>query len=66
MCYCEVPEGSLVTMTVHDENECRRNPNQYGHVTTGVFANGALLTTVVGGNNALAFVVDADGVVTSP
>lgn len=62
----DVPTGFLVTMTVHDENECRRNPIQVGHVTMGVSANGAPLTTVIGGNNALAFVVDNDGVVTSP
>ena len=63
---CAVPAEFLVTMTVHDENECRRNPIQAGHVTMGVSANGVLLTTVVGGNNALAFVVANDGVVTSP
>ena len=62
----DVPAEFLVTMTVHDENECRRNPIQAGHVTMGVSANGVLLTTVVGGNNALAFVVANDGVVTSP
>lgn len=64
--YNDVPTGFLVTMTVHDQNECRRNPIQAGHVTMGVSANGVLLTTVVGGNNALAFVVDTEGTVTSP
>ena len=62
----DVPAEFLVTMTVHDENECRRHPIQAGHVTMGVSANGVPLTTVVGGNNALAFVVANDGVVTSP
>ena len=73
----DVPTEFLVTITVHDRNECRRNPTQLGHVPMGVFANGERLTTVLegnnnpvatvdAGNNVLAFVVANDGVVTSP
>ena len=58
----DVPVGVLNTMTVHDRNECARNPIGDGHVTMGVTVNGTLITRVVG-VNALAFEVDEEGVV---
>ena len=58
----DVPVGVLNTMTVHDRNECARNPIGDGHVTMGVTVNGTLITQVVG-VNALAFEVDEEGVV---
>ena len=58
----DVPVGILNTMTVHDRNECARNPIGDGHVTVGVTVNGTLITRVVG-VNALAFTVDEEGVV---
>ncbi len=68
----DAPANTQLTLTVHDVNQCRRMPvtpatpgGQLadGRVTTGVFANGAPLTTVVG-NNALVLVVAPDGTVT--
>ena len=60
--FLDVPAGFQNTITVHDVNECRRNPLGDGRVTMGVTANGTPLTTVVG-NGALALVVAADGTV---
>ncbi len=62
--FADVPVGVTNTLTVHDRNECARNPNGDGHVTMGVFANGTPVLRVVG-VNALAFGVDADGTVDS-
>ena len=58
----DVPVGVVNTMTVPDQNECARNPNGDGHVTTGVTVNGTSITRVVG-VNALAFELDENGVV---
>ena len=57
-----VPVGVVNTMTVHDQNECARNPSGDGHVTTGVTVNGTSITRVVG-VSALAFELDKDGTV---
>lgn len=67
----DVPVNAQLTLTVHDVNECRRNPVVParpglpgglgdGRVTSGVSANGVPLTGVVG-NDALLLVVGPDG-----
>ena len=69
----DVPSNTQNTLTVHDENECRRNPVILGvagqpgrladgRVTEGVTANGIPITTVVG-NDALLLTVRADGTI---
>lgn len=69
----DAPVNAQLTLTVHDVNECRRNPVVPsrlglpgglgdGRVTSGVSANGVPLTRVVG-NGALLLVVRPDGVV---
>lgn len=69
----DAPVNAQLTLTVHDVNECRRNPVVPsrpglpgglgdGRVTSGVSANGVPLTRVVG-NGALLLVVGPDGVV---
>ncbi len=69
--FLDVPSNTQNTLTVHDENECRRNPVilgvagqpgrlAEGRVTEGVTANGTPITTVVG-NDALLLVVRPDG-----
>ena len=69
----DVPVNVQTTLTVHDENECRRHPMATGvaeimnrpadgRVVDGVTANGTLLNTIVG-NNALLLTVGADGIV---
>ena len=58
--FFDVPVDFLNTMTVHDTNECARNPAGQGHVTTGVTVNGIEITAVVG-QGALAFELDEDG-----
>ena len=60
--FIDVPADFQNTITVHDENECRRNPLGDGRVTMGVTANGTPLTMVVG-NDALVLVVSSDGTV---
>ncbi len=66
-----VPTGVQTTLTVHDVNECRRNPivnvletgfAADGRVTGGVSANGTPLGTVVGAN-AFLIVVGGDGTI---
>ena len=61
-----VPIGFTNTMTVHDTNECARNPSGDGRVTIGVTVNGTMVDRVVGGNSTLAFEISADGLVTLP
>ena len=69
----DVPASTQHTLTVHDVNQCERTPVlpgatgvpgrlADGRVTTGVFANGTPLTTVVG-NSAFVLVVAPDGTV---
>lgn len=58
----DVPIGATNTVSIHDENECRRDPNGQGHVTDGVSVNGQSLRRVVG-EKALAFKVTADGLI---
>ncbi len=60
--FFDVPVDFLNTMTVHDTNECARNPAGQGHVTTGVTVNGIEITAVVG-QGALAFELNEDGTV---
>ena len=62
----DVPADALHTMTVHDRNQCRREPGGEGRVTAGVSVNGTVLERVVPATGALQFTVGADGVVTSP
>ncbi len=58
--FFDVPVDFLNTMTVHDTNECARNPDGMGHVISGVTVNGTEIRTVVGAR-ALAFELDEDG-----
>ncbi len=60
--FFDVPVEFLNTMTVHDTNECARDPAGQGHVTTGVTVNGTEITDVVG-QGALAFGLNEDGTV---
>ena len=60
--FADVPVDFQNTMTVHDVNECRREPEASGHVTTGVTVNGTPVTQV-GGVGALVFIVSSDGTV---
>jgi len=64
--FFDVPVGFTNTMTVHDVNECTRNPEGDGHVAMGVTVNGTVVDRVVGGNNTLFFEVSADGSVGFP
>ncbi len=61
-----VPVGLTNTMTVHDTNECARNPAGDGRVTMGVTVNGTAVDRVVGTNSTLTFQIDIDGSVTLP
>ena len=61
-----VPVGFTNTMTVHDTNECARNPAGDGRVTMGVTVNGTVVDRVVGTNSTLAFEIGSDGSVTLP
>ena len=64
--FFDVPVNMIHTMTVHDRNQCRREPLREGRVTTGVSVNGTPLERVIATTNALQFTVDEDGVVESP
>ncbi len=63
--FFDVPVDFLNTMTIHDTNECARNPAGMGHVTTGVTVNGIEVTAVVG-DDALFFELNEDGTVKPP
>ena len=63
--FFDVPVGFTNTMTVHDVNECTRNPDGKGHVTMGVTVNDTVVDRVVG-DNTLFFEVSADGSVGFP
>ena len=60
--FLDVPIGILNTMTVHDRNECARDPQGDGRVTMGVTVNGTPITRVVG-TKTLAFELDEQGMV---
>ena len=64
--FFDVPVNMIHTMTVHDRNQCRREPLREGRVTTGVSVNGTPIERVIATTNALQFTVDEDGVVESP
>ena len=64
--FFDVPVNIVHTMTVHDRNQCRRDPRRDGRVTTGVWVNGTRVERVVQETNALQFAVDEEGVVESP
>jgi hypothetical protein len=64
--FFDVPVNIVHTMTVHDRNQCRRDPSRDGRVTTGVWVNGTRVERVVQQTNALQFAVDEEGVVESP
>ena len=64
--FFDVPADIVHTMTVHDGNQCRREPLGDGRVTSGVSVNGTTLERVIPATNALQFAVDEDGVVESP
>ena len=64
--FFDVPIGFTNTMTVHDVNECARNPDGSGHVAMGVTVNGTVVERVVGVDNTLFFEVSADGSVGFP
>ena len=58
----DVPAGFQNTMTVHDTNECARDPEGQGHVTSGVTVNDVQITRDLGGG-VLTFMLQADGTV---
>ena len=58
--FFDVPVGFTNTMTVHDVNECARNPDGKGHVVTGVTVNGTVVDRVIG-DRVLVFEVSASG-----
>ena len=64
--FFDVPTGVVNTMTVHDRNQCRRDPLGQGRVTTGITVNGTIPGRVVAATGAIQFSVDGDGTVTSP
>ena len=64
--FFDVPIGFTNTMTVHDANECARNPDGNGHVAMGVTVNGTVVDRIVGVDNTLFFEVSADGSVEFP
>ena len=64
--FFDVPVNIVHTMTVHDRNECRREPLGEGRVAAGVSVNGTTLERVVAATRAFQFTVDEDGVVSSP
>ena len=64
--FFDVPVDALHTMTVHDRNQCRREPLGDGRVAMGVSVNGTTLQRVIPETRALQFTVDEDGVVQSP
>ncbi len=64
--FFDVPVNILHTMTVHDRNQCRRDPRRDGRVATGVSINGTPVERVILETNALQFAVDEEGVVESP
>ena len=64
--FFDVPVNIVHTITVHDRNQCRREPLGEGRVITGVSVNGTRLERVLSQTNALQFAVDEDGVVESP
>jgi len=57
----DVPVGFTNTMTVHDTNECARDPDGDGHVVRGITVNGTVVDQVVGDDKTLVFEVRADG-----
>lgn len=64
--FFDVPMNFRHTLTVHDRNQCRREPVGDGRVTTGVSVNGTVLERFLPATGALQFAIDGDGVVTSP
>ena len=60
----DVPVGLQNSMTVHDINGCRRDPEGDGRVTTGITLNGTPMTQIVEGSSALLFIIEGDGVIT--
>lgn len=64
--FYDVPTGLANTMSVRDRNECRRNPNGDGTVITGVSVNGTPVEQVIPNTRVLTFLVDDNGVVSSP
>ena len=58
----DVPVSFSNNIIVHDENECRREPQGSGRVVTGVTINGQPVTRLVGAG-VLGFTITADGIV---
>ena len=61
----DVPIDFLLTLSVRDINQCRRDSKGDGTVITGVTANGVALERRMPGTRFLAFVVSLDGTVSS-
>ena len=61
----DVPIDFLLTLSVRDINQCRRDSKGDGTVITGVTANGVALERRMPGTRVLAFVVSLDGTVSS-
>ena len=64
--FFDVPANVVHTMTVHDRNQCRRDPLGDGRVSTGITVNGTIVGRVIAATDALQFSIDEDGVVMSP
>ena len=63
--FIDVPVALFNTMTVHDTNECARDPEGNGHVAMGVTVNG-MDVPIVGPDNNLSFQMNADGTLQLP
>ena len=64
--FLDVPVGATNSLTVHDPNQCRRDPEGSGRVTDGVSINGTTLDRVNPSTGQLFFTIDIDGAVSSP
>ena len=63
--FIAVPVGATNSLTVHDPNQCRRDPESNGRVTDGVSINGTTLERVNPSTGQLFFVIDVDGTISS-
>lgn len=64
--FVAVPVGATNSVTVHDPNQCRRDPEGSGRVTDGVSINGTTLERANLSTGQLFFVIDTDGTISSP
>ena len=64
--FLDVPVGVTNSITVHDPNQCRRDPEGNGRVTDGVSINGSTLERVNPSTGQFFFTIDIDGAISSP